>query len=168
MRFAAVVLVVAGVAGPAGAQFPDAAAQAAIQQQILQQQIMQQQVQLSILQSQLAAQQAANTSFDFAQSGPRPNEVIPPAAPDPKVVAIPTFWPKPGTFSGSVTISISDQTPFATIYYTTDGSVPTTQSLRYNGPITITKDQKVMAMAVAPELWPSPVAIGPYQRVAGH
>jgi hypothetical protein len=90
------------------------------------------------------------------------DDVIPPARPDRSAAAIPTFWPKPGTFPGPVTISISNATPFATVYYTTDGTVPTPQSARYTGPFTLAEPGKILAMAVAPDLWQSPIAIGTY------
>ncbi len=55
------------------------------------------------------------------------------------VVATPTFSPVSGT-SGTapLSISLSDATSGATIYFTTDGSTPTTSSYVYSSPITLT------------------------------
>lgn len=101
-----------------------------------------------------------NSPVRWAQ--PR-NDVIPPADPPADMTAIPTFWPRPAKFRGSVVVTITSYTPFATIYYTTDGSIPTVHSAQYNGPITVAKTAKVLAIAVAPDHWHSPTAIGAYE-----
>jgi hypothetical protein len=53
-------------------------------------------------------------------------------------VALPQFAPAPGRYIGAQSVSITDPTIGSTIYYTTDGSVPTTASNKYTGPVTVT------------------------------
>jgi hypothetical protein len=61
--------------------------------------------------------------------------------------AAPTFLPNPGTYSTPQTVTIADSSPGVTIYYTTDGSTPTTASPQYNGPITISANTTLQAIA---------------------
>ena len=49
--------------------------------------------------------------------------------------ATPTFSPAAGTYSGAQSVTISDATSGATIYYTTNGTTPTTSSTKYTGTI---------------------------------
>ena len=64
--------------------------------------------------------------------------------------ATPTFTPASGTsFSSPMSVSIADATPSASIYYTTDGSTPTTGSPLYSGPFTIGATTTVHAIATA-------------------
>ena len=64
--------------------------------------------------------------------------------------ATPTFTPASGTsFSSTLSVSIADATPSASIYYTTDGSTPTTGSQLYSGPFTISATTTVHAIATA-------------------
>src|ERR1035441_4886057 len=51
--------------------------------------------------------------------------------------ATPTFDPAAGTYSAAQTVTIKDTTSGAKIYYTIDGSAPTTTSIRYTDPIPI-------------------------------
>jgi hypothetical protein len=46
-------------------------------------------------------------------------------------------------------VSISDATSGATIYYTTDGTMPTTSSAEYAGPIAVSSTETLQAIAVA-------------------
>src|SRR5207245_3836624 len=64
-------------------------------------------------------------------------------------VATPTFSPGGGTYTGSVTVTINDATSGATIYYTTNGSTPTTSSAVYSGALTFTQTTTLKAMAAA-------------------
>src|SRR6202522_1928965 len=64
--------------------------------------------------------------------------------------ATPTFTPASGTsFSSTLSVSIADATPSAAIYYTTDGSTPTTASQLYSAPFTISATTTVHAIATA-------------------
>src|SRR6266487_1245275 len=78
------------------------------------------------------------------------------------VVATPTFSPAGGTYTGSVTVTISDATSGATIHYTTDGSTPTTSSAVYTGALTFTQTTTLNAMAAAPGMTDSGVASATY------
>jgi chitinase len=66
--------------------------------------------------------------------------------------AAPTFNPPGGSYILALTVSISDATPGATIYYTRDGSTPTTSSTKYTGSIllNILGTTTIKAIAVAP------------------
>src|SRR5207253_2460157 len=84
-------------------------------------------------------------------------------------VATPAFNPPAGTYTGSVTVTISDATSGTTIYYTTDGSTPTTASAVYGGSLTFTQTTTLRAMATASGMANSAVASATYtiqQQVA--
>jgi hypothetical protein len=72
----------------------------------------------------------------------------------------PTFRPKPGTYILPRTIRISDATPGATIYYTINGTNPTTASPVYSAPIPFSSTMTVKTFAVAPGFQPSAVVTG--------
>ncbi len=73
-------------------------------------------------------------------------------------VDTPVISPNGGAFTGSVTVSISDSTPGASIYYTLDDSDPTETSSRYGSPIILTATTRVKAKAFAEGLLPSAIA----------
>ena len=76
--------------------------------------------------------------------------------------AAPVFGLAPGTYSTPQTVTISDSTQGALIYYTTDGTTPTTASTLYTGPITVGLSQTIQAIGVAPFYVNSPVASSTY------
>jgi hypothetical protein len=53
-------------------------------------------------------------------------------------------------FTGSITATITDADPMATIYYTFAGNKPEATSLLYTGPITVTRSEVIQAIAVCP------------------
>lgn len=63
-------------------------------------------------------------------------------------IAEPTFTPGAGTYEVGVEVVISCSTSGATIYYTTDGSDPTTASSVYSGLISVTENTTLKAVAV--------------------
>ena len=63
-------------------------------------------------------------------------------------VAQPVFSPEGGTFTGSVTVSISTTTTGATIYYTTNGVDASERSHVYDGPITLSETTTLKAIAM--------------------
>ncbi len=78
------------------------------------------------------------------------------------ILASPTFNPPTGTYPTPRSVVLSDATSGATIYYTTDGTTPTTNSAVYNGPVTVNATGTIEAYAAAPGFAPSAVASGNY------
>jgi N-acetylneuraminic acid mutarotase len=86
-----------------------------------------------------------------------------------QAAATPIFSPVAGTYSSAQTVTITDATPGATIYYTTDGSTPTIPGASftsttgvYSSPITISSTDTVNALAVAFNYYNSAVASGTF------
>src|ERR1039458_9658757 len=78
------------------------------------------------------------------------------------IAALPAFNPPAGTYTGAQHVSITDATPGATIYYTTDGTTPTTSSTKYTGPVAISASTTLKALAVATGYLNSSVATASY------
>ena len=73
----------------------------------------------------------------------------------------PYFTPTGGTYYEPVEVAIVSPTDGATVYYTTDGTTPTTASNVYAGPITIEATTTLMAMAAKDDVV-SHVAVATY------
>ncbi len=76
------------------------------------------------------------------------------------VLTAPTLNPLPGTFTTAQAVTLTESG--ATIYYTTDGTTPTTASSVYSAAIPVKVDTTVKAIAVASGYSNSNVASGTY------
>jgi Legume lectin domain/Chitobiase/beta-hexosaminidase C-terminal domain/Fn3 associated len=81
-------------------------------------------------------------------------------------VPTPTFSPVPGDYTSAQSVTISTTWPNSTIYYTTDGSTPTTSSTVYTGPIPISSTTTLKAFATASGLTNSFLISGTYTIAA--
>jgi Chitobiase/beta-hexosaminidase C-terminal domain/NHL repeat len=67
-----------------------------------------------------------------------------------------------GTYTGTQSVTITDATADAMIYFTTDGSTPSTGSTIYSGAISVGASETLNAIAVAPGYTESAVASAAY------
>jgi len=81
------------------------------------------------------------------------------------VLAAPTFSPATGTYTASQVVKISDATAGTTIYYTTNGTTPTTSSRKYTSPITVSASSTLKAIAVKTGATNFPLAAAAYTIV---
>ncbi len=77
-------------------------------------------------------------------------------------VATPTFKPAGGTYKGAQSITITDTTPGAVLYYTVDGTVPTTGSTKYAGPVAVSATETITVLGTSAGYTPSAVARAAY------
>ena len=81
--------------------------------------------------------------------------------------ATPIFSPAAGSYEGTQSVTITCETEGATIYYTTDGSDPTTNSAIYSDAISVSTTQTIKAYAAKDGLNDSEVAEATYTITAG-
>lgn len=80
--------------------------------------------------------------------------------------ATPTFSVPGGTYTTTQTVILSDATAGATIYYTINGTTPTTSSPVYTGAITVSSSETIEAIALAPGHSSSAVSSATYTITA--
>ena len=81
-------------------------------------------------------------------------------------LATPTISPAGGPFTNSLTVMLSDATPGTAIYYTEDGTVPTTNSILYTAPFAVTSTLNLQAIAAKPGTVNSGVASASFINTA--
>ncbi len=64
-------------------------------------------------------------------------------------IAAPTFSVRPGSHSSPQSVGLTCATTNTKIYYTTDGSTPTTASILYTAPVQVSSNTTIRAVAVA-------------------
>ena len=106
--------------------------------------------------------QATANDWPMMNHDPYNSAVAYPAGANSPQAMSPVFGPSSGTYSAALTAIITDATPNATIYYTLDGSAPTTNSIEYSGPITVNSSETIEAIAVATGYWHSSVVSAAY------
>lgn len=74
----------------------------------------------------------------------------------------PTFTPRGDVFSTPQSVAITSTTPGAKIYYTTDGSTPTTGSNAYTTAVAVSSTETIQAIATAPGYTTSALATAAY------
>ncbi|HXN73358.1 MAG TPA: chitobiase/beta-hexosaminidase C-terminal domain-containing protein, partial [Candidatus Acidoferrales bacterium] len=81
---------------------------------------------------------------------------------DESQAAAPVFSPAAGSYGPNVQVTITSATPGASIFYTTDGSTPTSGSTVYSGPLTVTASTTFNAIAISSGLIQSTVSTAAY------
>ncbi len=74
----------------------------------------------------------------------------------------PMFDPAGGAYINPINVSITSDTPSASIYYTTNGDIPTDSSTLYTAPIAISSNTTLKAIAYKDGYLPSSVASATY------
>ena len=96
----------------------------------------------------------------YWQSGCQGYQIVPATQLYPSVaqVSIPSISPSSGSYTGGIPVTITDSTPNASIYYTTNDTAPTTSSTLYQGGFTVQPGTIVEAIATAAGALQSSVA----------
>jgi hypothetical protein len=79
--------------------------------------------------------------------------------------ATPVIAPVSGTYPSLQSVTMTDATPGATIYYTSNGAAPTASSTKYTGPFTATAGYTIQAIAIASGFSSSAVATATYASI---
>jgi len=90
-------------------------------------------------------------------------EYQPSSTPSYATTATPVFSPAAGAYTTAQSVTITDSTPEAAIFYTIDGvTTPTTSSTLYTGAISVTANETIQAIGVAANYINSPIVTAAY------
>ena len=98
-----------------------------------------------------------STNITASLNGITSNAATLAVQPPPPPAPAPMFYPAPGTFNSPQSVTLSDSAPGASIYYTTNGSNPTTSSTLYIGPIAVASTTTIKAIAAGNGYGPSSI-----------
>lgn len=116
--------------------------------------------------SRILARNTSNAYFAFYSGTQYKDLVLVPATVDNRErVATPTFSPVAGQVAENTTVTISTETQGATIYYTVDGTDPTSESTQGTS-VTVNASMTIKAIAVKNDMRDSEIASAEY-TVAG-
>jgi sugar lactone lactonase YvrE len=74
----------------------------------------------------------------------------------------PAITPASGAIAAPLYVTIKSPIAGATIYYTTNGTMPTTSSTKYTAPFAVSKSEVVTAFATIPGAYDSPATVADY------
>ncbi len=95
---------------------------------------------------------------------PQPAKASQPSSPTMQTAATPAIMPNGGTFTTSYpSVTITDSTQSASIFYTVDGSMPTSSSSAYSAPFILNTSATVKAIATASGYSASSLASASFQ-----
>jgi uncharacterized repeat protein (TIGR03803 family) len=80
-------------------------------------------------------------------------------------VATPRFSFPPGVYNTTKKVTLTDNTPSASIFYTTDGSLPTASSTRYTAPVAVGTTETLRAIATKTGFSNSAVGTAAYRII---
>jgi hypothetical protein len=80
--------------------------------------------------------------------------------------AAPIITPPGAIFTNSIAVTLSTAASGAQIYYTLDGTTPTSNSILYTSPFTLTNTEAVMAVTIAPGLPASTISFSFFGDIA--
>jgi hypothetical protein len=103
-----------------------------------------------------------STNITATANGITSNTAMLTVQPPKPPASAPSFSPASGSYTTPQSVTLSDSTSGVTIYYTTDGSNPSTSSIPYTAPVPVTTTTTIRAVAVGNGYPSSPITSAYY------